>query len=270
MSELHRAMGADVQYSPNGAPQRQIAKRIHPAAQFYWARPLGVFFSDFDVVHAHWPFPAGLLNGREHRSPQTLVVIAPGAMIDDFEQRPWLIQRLVLAIPQSCDGSDRGRQTTSQQVRQVTQLPSGHAAAIPMGVWHSGTLLDPRKCTAPPIVAGSKSELLSLLAIWSRLRCRYLTRSHLQCPSRSSEIFSSISAAKVSSDLRWNNGRHGHLADGIHFLGAIPSQEVSTWLAATDLCVVPSRSEAYGLVTGSNGQSGRGVGQCSRQVTGKY
>ncbi|MEZ4617230.1 MAG: glycosyltransferase [Caldilineaceae bacterium] len=248
--ELHRAMGADIQVlTPNSAPQRQIAKRIIRQLSFIGRVLWAFLFSDFDVVHAHWPFPAGLLGAVVsivRRKP--LVVTSHGAMIDDFEQRPWLIQRLVLAVLNHATAVIAVGKQHHNKVRQVTQLPADRCFTIPMGVWHSGTLLDRASARHHLSLPAAERIVIFVGNLEPVKGADILLEAIYNIPAdrRNFQLYIGGQGLQRSALEQWA-ATHG-LADSIHFLGAIPSQEVSTWLAAADLCVVPSRSEAYGLV----------------------
>src|SRR5690606_26463311 len=102
--EFHREMGVEVTVLAPG-DSRQGGWRSAWKYLWLFLRVWKVLlFGQFDLVHAHWPFPAGLYAlffSRLRRKP--FVLTSHGAFVDNLDQYPRLLRWLVRLVLRRAD-----------------------------------------------------------------------------------------------------------------------------------------------------------------------
>jgi glycosyltransferase involved in cell wall biosynthesis len=246
---LHRRAGLNVQVL---AVEDSRQGKYHSTRKYL--RLLGAILvatlrGEYDLVHAHWPFPAAalaLIPATIRRKP--LVTTSHGAYVDSYQDRAGIIKwwirlalrksRYVIAV------GEEHRQT----VMRISGVPYERTRVIDMGIWQE---------EPPPSQAEARQRLdidpaqPIILYIGDLLHHKgpdipVQAAARLRDKGRSFSLLVGGQGPEAEN-LRRQIDALG-LADICRLLGPIPADDVFTWFAAADICVVPSRSEAFGLV----------------------
>lgn len=246
--EAHRARGVEVTVlTPGDSRQgwRSLWKYVRLLGRVLYM----VLFADYDIVHAHWPFPAGLygyLLSKLRRKP--FVVTSHGAFVDNIDELRWPVPAVVRGVLRSADELIVVGREHQQNVIAVTGLPSDAMRLIDMGVWlnpdpqpqaalrHALNLPDTERIIVfiGNLIPRKGVDLLLAAAAQLDAACepwRLIVGG--QGPERE----------RLEAEAE-RLGLHGR----VQFIGAVPHDEVYHWYTAADVCVVPSRREPFGIV----------------------
>ncbi len=248
--QLHQAFGAQIQVvTPSSAPQQGIIRRIARQVSFL-AQVLQILLvGNFDVVHAHWPFPAGLFGALfsilRHKP---FVLTSHGAGIDNFEQQPWPIQQCIRAVLQRANVVIAVGKQHQTKLLTVSKVPAEKVFTIPMGIWREDNVPE-RHVARGRLALSNKAAIVIFIGNLESVKGPdILLKAISQMPAEERNFSLYIGGQGPLRPQLENMANAIEPQMDIHFLGAIAPQEVATWLAAADICIVPSRSEAYGLV----------------------
>lgn len=247
--QLHVASGLRVKVLAPQGSDAGIAGKLSRYARLALMTSRAALTGEFDIVHAHWPFPAGflgLLLARLRGRP--LVVTSHGAFVDNLSSKPWLVRRATLAVLRGADELIAVGSKHRQEVARLAGRPESSVHQIDMGV--------PVPPHPPSRSLGRQRLGLPrqgrLVIFLGNLRPEkgvdVLIRAAAELRSTPCPISLIIGGqGPESGSLRTLATRLG-LADSTRFLGAVPPDDVCIWLSAADVCVVPSRREAFGLL----------------------
>ncbi len=246
---LHRRAGLNVQVLAVEDSRQGIYYSTRKYLRLLGAILAATLRGDYDLVHAHWPFPAAalaLIPATIRRKP--LVTTSHGAYVDSYHNRKrivkWLIRlslrrsRYVIAV------GEEHRRT----VMQVSGVPSERIRVIDMGIWQE---------EPPPSQAEARQKLgldpaeTIILYIGDLLYHKgpdipVQAAARLRAEGRQFSLLVGGQGPEAENLRRLIDALG--LAETCRLLGPIPADDVYTWFAAADVCVVPSRSEAFGLV----------------------
>jgi len=246
---LHRESGLNVIVLAPHSSQRNLVhstwKYVVLSLQVLHAMLLG----RFDLVHAHWVMPAGLLGSLLSRSRhKPFVITSHGAFVDDFESQPWLIRCLVRAILRSADVVIAVGQQHKSKVKAVARLPSERVPVISMGV-------------VPCAASISRPEARRALGFPEEEKIVIFVGNLERVKGPDVLVMAASALLERGCQFRLVIGGQGPekqrvlsmvdsrgLGDTTSVIGVIPPEDVFTWLSAADVCVVPSRAETFGLV----------------------
>ena len=203
----------------------------------------------FDLVHAHWPFHAGLFAAAIsflRRKP--LIITSHGAYIDDYESRSRIVNVLSRFSLKRADIVIVVGRRHKEAVKRIGDVPSDRLRLIDEGVWTGGTRLTKSEARLELNLSESEKIVIFIGNIQKEKGVDILLRafslvfneipdSYLYIGGQGSE-FESIMA--MIDEL--------NLSSVTRVLGPVIPDNVSTWLAAADVCVVPSRRESFGSV----------------------
>lgn len=247
--EFHREMGVEVTVLAPG-DSRQGGWRSAWKYLWLFLRVWKVLlFGQFDLVHAHWPFPAGLYAlffSRLRRKP--FVLTSHGAFVDNLDQYPRLLRWLVRLVLRRADvlivvGREHRERVVALSGRSAVQMK-----LLDMGVW------------LPPAVP-SRVEARQLLGLPAGEPLLLFVGNLI--PRKGVDILLQAAARLAQNNIPFHLliGGQGPerpaleawaaalgLAGRVTFTGPIPHQQVYTWFAAADVVVVPSRREPFGIV----------------------
>jgi hypothetical protein len=101
---LHRQEGLEVKVITPAGNRKGRIDRLCNYLLMIFPTLRTVFFWRFDIIHAHWIFPSGLLGMViSYVRKRPLVVTSHGAHIDDYETRSFLTRRLIKPILRHAD-----------------------------------------------------------------------------------------------------------------------------------------------------------------------
>lgn len=214
----------------------------------------------YDLVHAHWPVPAGVCGAMLSAVRGTpFVLTSHGAYLDDFCRRSGVVRSLVQWVLRRADVVIAVSPQHSRNIREIAGLAEEEIRIIDMGValpdGRVGRAEARRRLGLPvdePIVifVGNLQRdkgpdlLISAAALLQDggLRCQILLAG--QGPQRH------VLVRMIATF---------DLGETVRLVGAIPPHDVHVWLSAADICVVPSRRESFGIVAMEAMASGTAV-----------
>jgi glycosyltransferase involved in cell wall biosynthesis len=200
----------------------------------------------FDLIHAHWMFPAGLAGkaaARTHGIP--LVVTSHGGDLN-MSRHAWPLRALVRRISSAasaCVGVSHAM--VEEFVRQG--IPPEKVCFIPLGVpSFKGSVTDP---SALPrfFDKGIGLRIVYVGSLIPRKSVHTLLKAHgiLERRGRVPGTLV-IGSGPSESALRGLTATLG--LTNVIFCGAQPPHVTTSWLRAADVLVLPSLSEGRGLV----------------------
>ena len=206
------------------------------------------------------PFPAGCLGALislARRKP--LVITSHGAGIDNFDRQPWFIQYCVRAVLERANAVIAVGQQHRRNLMHIAPLLEEKVFTIPMGVWRDMNVLD-RMAARKHLSLSLEQAIVIFIGNLEMIKGPdILLQAVQQIPFEKRNfqlLLGGQGMARV--ELETYAKMHG-INEMTTFLGSIPPRDVSKWLAAADICVVPSRSESFGLVALEAMQSGTPV-----------
>lgn len=203
---------------------------------------------EYDLVHAHFPFPAGVfgvLLAKILRIP--LVVTSHGAYVDDRPVSPPL-RALIRAVIRSADVITGAGGPHCRHVEELARLAPGSVIEIIMGVV-APPELPPVSATRTAMGIGARDTVVVVVGNLIRRKgfdllfeaaaaIRPFVQPFTLVIGGDGEERAALEAQAVALGV----------SDMTRMIGAVPPDEVFATFAAGDIAVVPSRSEAVGLV----------------------
>jgi D-inositol-3-phosphate glycosyltransferase len=245
---LHREAGLSVRVlSPRESRQGAFWttwKYLGLGLQVLWA----ALFTSFDVVHAHWVLPSGLYGAvlsMVRRKP--LVVTSHGAFTNTFEDKNLLVRSFVRWVLSRADEVIAVGEEQRQKVAAIAQIPADYVHCINMGILILDTI--PSQAEARRRLKLSDDSILIIFVgnLLPRKGPDLLVKAIAELADTYSPrvvIGGQGAHSKQIAQLILDLG----LGEQIEMIGSVRPQEVFTWLSAADICVVPSRTEPFGLV----------------------
>lgn len=245
--QFHRESGLQVSVvAPRDSRQGAIYSAWKYVLVFFQVVWL-IFTARFDVVHAHYPFPAGLLAlilSRTRRKP--LVITSHGAFVDDIHKYPWPIRQAVRLVLRQADAIIAVGEEHKRNVQAVADIPPEQQVLIDMGV------ANPR-----PMSRAEARQLLGLAAdekvvlfignLARRKGADILLQAVAQLRDQGLAFQTYIGGQGEERASLEALAQTLALTERVHFLGGVPHDDVYVWFAAADVSVVPSRTEPFGL-----------------------
>lgn len=246
--ELHRKAGHRIEVISTGDSRtgrfRSIYKYFHLAMDAVWQ----ALFGQFELVHAHWPFPSGLfgwLISKTRRVP--FLLTSHGAFVDDFETQPDFVKRLVRLVLRKADFIICvGEKNREKIVREMNVSPE-KTAVCPMGVWLE-TTPPPQETARRQLQLPLNEFLLIFVGNFNKAKGADLLIEALALLAQTTPFHCFFGGQGAMEELMKQRIAELNLEQRCTVLGTLLPQDVPTWLAAADVCAVPSRREAFGLV----------------------
>lgn len=246
--QLHQESGLTVTVLSPGDSRHGIFRSSWKYTRLFLQTLKAWVWADFDLVHAHWELPAGLLGlivSRLRRKP--FVLTSHGAYTDNFASRPWGIRQLVRLVLRGANQVITVGQMQKHTVEQIGALPAGRVHCINMGVWLPETIL---KSNARAQL-GLAPDGQIVIFIGNLLHCKgpdILIRAAAQLWREDKSFLLFIGGQGVEAHNLRCLAAELQALNHVTMLGAVPAEAVPMWFAAADVCVVPSRTESFGLV----------------------
>jgi glycosyltransferase involved in cell wall biosynthesis len=208
-----------------------------------------MLLSNFDLVHAHWELPSGIFGmilSKWQRKP--FVLTSHGAFTDSFEVRPWIVRWLVRVILRNADAVITVGQYQKRKVETIANLAGERVHWIDMGVWLAQS--PPRSSRARQLLSLPQDEKIIIFIgnLIQRKGADVLVKAAatlLQEGQRFRLIIGGQGEEKQNIVKAIDELK---LQDVASVIGTVPPEDVFTWFSAADVCVVPSRTEPFGLV----------------------
>jgi glycosyltransferase involved in cell wall biosynthesis len=206
----------------------------------------------YDVVHAHYVFPTGMLGLLYKKWWKTkLIVTAHGGDIDRMANKSGRIRQWTTTILQEADHVIAVGHKLAEQIRDEFGVPRENVSVINMGV--NRRIFQPldkdkarKRCgidehEVPILFVGNiirQKGLIELVEAFSKLKKEYPSVSLYMIGAKKDNVF-------------YNELIHRIKEAGINDVSiydAMKQQEVAVWMAAAEMFVLPSHLEGFGLV----------------------
>ncbi len=201
-----------------------------------------------DLVHAHWVLPAGLYGAflaAVRRKP--FIITSHGAFTNTFEQRHPLIRRLVRGVLSKADKIIAVGHVQQEKIEEILNIPAGSVACINMGVLIPDTIPNQQQARRQLQISEDKRIVLFIGNLLKRKGPDLLIDAIAELRETADlQVF--IGGQGPESRSLIKKIRELNLAETIEMIGSVQPEDVLTWMAAADICVVPSRTEPFGLV----------------------
>ena len=247
--QLHREAGLEVTVLTHGDSRHGIFRSSRKYLYLLLRVLKAMLWSNFDLVHAHWVLPSGLLGTVVSRFKNVpLVITSHGAFTDAYSSHPWLIRQLVRFVLRSANRVITVGQYQKREVERIADLPSDHVHWIPMGVWMED--VPPDKQIARERL-GLDNERKIVVFIGNLLWCKgpdVLVRAAAHLLNSGGQFDLVVGGqGQMLANLR-RQVETLQISTNVKLLGGVLPGEAKMWLSAADVCVIPSRTEAFGLV----------------------
>jgi D-inositol-3-phosphate glycosyltransferase len=247
--QLHREDGVDVMLLTTDDSRRGIIRSRIKYLGLVWRALYHLLFTDYDLVHAHWPIPSGiigaLLSGIR-RKP--FILTLHGAYSNDFETRSRLTQAIVRQIVARATAVIAVGEEHSKKVKQIFCLPDSKLHNIDMGVWLPHRLISKNEARQRLGVDPNQSVLVFIGNLERNKGVDVLLHALPSLLQESREFTVYIGGQGLEeANLRKLLEELG-LQQRVTLIGPVLPDDVPWWFSASDICVVPSRAESFGLI----------------------
>ncbi len=206
----------------------------------------------YDVVHAHYIFPTGMLALLFKKWFKTkMVVTAHGSDINRMAKKNTRIKGWTTKILQEADHVIAVGQDLYQEIHQEYHIPADKLSIINMGVnlttFHHHDVAEARKVLGikederPIVFVGNiirEKGILELLEAYNTLKEKHRNLSLYLVGNPKQEAFQNEVTGYIDN----------HQLQDVHIHRAVPQREVAIWMSVADLFVLPSYMEGFGLV----------------------
>ncbi|BDG30638.1 glycosyltransferase [Parageobacillus thermoglucosidasius] len=207
---------------------------------------------NYDVVHAHYVFPTGML-GLWYKKwwKAKLVVTAHGGDIDRMANKSGRIRQWTTTILREADHVIAVGHKLAEQIRNEFGVPEENVSVINMGV--NRRIFQPldkeearKRCgigehEIPILFVGNiirQKGLIELVEAFSKLKKEYHSVSLYLIGAKKDNAFYHELIHRV---------KEAEIND-VHILDAMQQKDVAVWMAAAEMFVLPSHLEGFGLV----------------------
>ncbi|MBM7703977.1 glycosyltransferase [Metabacillus iocasae] len=206
----------------------------------------------YDVVHAHYVFPTGLLAlAYKKLFGKRMIVTAHGGDIDRMAQKSPRIRRLTTQILQEADHVIAVGHELHQTIHEEFGVSKEKLSIINMGV-NRQVFAPMDKQKARQIVTLSQDEKM-ILFVGNLIRQKgliELVEAYEKVKERMPEA--SLYLIGATKDVHFRKELEEIIQarglNDVHIMDALSQKEIATWMNAADLFVLPSHIEGFGLV----------------------
>jgi len=203
----------------------------------------------FDLVHAHWPFPSGLIGlglGLVRRKP--LVITSHGAYVEEYNQLHPLLRWLVRLVLIQADAIIAVGHAHAETIERIISPRSCSLHVISMGIIHPERRLS-RKQARLHLGLPCDGRIVAFIGnlIYAKGPDLLIEAASIMGEGSMPCYFVLVGQGPLAGELRARVRDLG-LQDQVRFVGGVPHDEIYTWLFAADAIAVPSRRESFGLV----------------------
>nr|WP_156645404.1 glycosyltransferase [Lentibacillus sp. JNUCC-1] len=211
---------------------------------------LMIYGKGYDVVHVHYIFPTGLLGILHKRLWKTkLIVTSHGGDIDQMSKKGSVIKKYTKKILDNADHIITVGEELKSNMEEQFSLNENKISVINMGVnrhiFHHRNRYEARQSLELP-----KEEKV-ILYVGNIIKAKGLDEL-VQAYKGLSNVIENPSLHLIGEpkDAMYFNELKAKAAEEetIYFHNAMNQEEVSRWMAASDVFVLPSHIEGFGLV----------------------
>jgi glycosyltransferase involved in cell wall biosynthesis len=207
---------------------------------------------NYDVVHAHYVFPTGMLGLLYKKLWKTrLIVTAHGGDIDRMANKSERIRRWTKLILQEADHVIAVGQKLYQNIHEHFEIPKEKISIINMGV--NRKIFHPMEKPLARQKCGISDETIPILYVGNMIRQKGLLELveafHMLKKERPNVSLYLIGAKKDSAFynelLKYIDEKN---VQDVFIYDAMSQSEIAAWMAAAEVFVLPSHLEGFGLV----------------------
>ncbi len=203
---------------------------------------------NYDLVHAHWPIPAGVFGMLLSWRGKPFVLTSHGAFVDDYYSRPWVVRRLVKLVLQNADVIIAVGKQHKANIKNIVNRNDASIRQISMGVWSPEHILDQEDARKELNLPMDEKIIISIGNMEREKGLDILLRA-VHILASDGVPFKLLIGGKGSQEnniLKMID--EYQIQESVVMIGAIYPDDVFSWLSAADICVIPSRRESFGLV----------------------
>lgn len=198
----------------------------------------------FDLIHAHFTWPSGYIGVRLKEKYEKPVIITIHENGDWFDQEVGMNHPLINAAWSGADALIR----VNRKDVPVLQRYNGQVYAIPNGfspAFHPVNAVFAREGLGLPRDAKIIFTLGNLI---KRKGFNYLIDAMGIIISQWDDVLCYIGGAGSERGSLQGQIDRLHLGEKVRLLGSVPEDQLTLWMNACDLFVLPSLSESFGVV----------------------
>ncbi|WP_256833469.1 glycosyltransferase [Parageobacillus thermoglucosidasius] len=205
---------------------------------------------NYDVVHAHYVFPTGML-GLWYKKwwKAKLVVTAHGGDIDRMANKSGRIRKWTATILREADHVIAVGHKLAEQIRNEFDVPEENVSVINMGV--NRRIFQPLDKEEARKRCGIGEHEIPILFVGNIIRQKGLIEL-VEAFSKLKKEYHSVSLYLIGA--KKDNAFYNELThrmegiNDVHILDAMQQKDVAVWMAAAEMFVLPSHLEGFGLV----------------------
>ncbi|WP_017726210.1 glycosyltransferase [Halalkalibacterium ligniniphilum] len=252
--EALRAKGAEVDVVAVQNPSMSKPDVMKKYAKWA-AQTLASFLTkgrQYDVVHAHYVFPTGMLALLFKKVFKTrLIVTAHGGDINRMAKKNQRIRRWTETILHEADHVITVGTELYDEVQREFHVPKDRLSVINMGV--NLEVFQPHDKTEARKVVGIKEGMRPIVFVGNIIKEKgilelvdaFAALKKLD-PSLALYLVGNPKLASFLEEVKERIARLG--LEDVHLQPAVPQQEVAIWMSAAEVFVLPSHMEGFGLV----------------------
>jgi len=200
-----------------------------------------------DVVSAHWAFPSGFLASLLKQLLRRPVVLwSHGAYVSDYDERPYLLRRAVVAALRSANRVMAVSQEHRRRILAISGLKPEAVGVFTPGIDLGKLRRDKEESRARYSLDPSTPWIGFVGDLIPRKGVDILLEALASLSSLDWQLLIAGSGPSEAS-LKRRATSHG-FDNRTLFLGMIPPEEAGMVFSASDIVAVPSRAEPFGLV----------------------
>ncbi|MDT8858815.1 glycosyltransferase [Alkalihalobacillus sp. MEB130] len=206
----------------------------------------------YDVVHAHYVFPTGMLALLFKKWFKTrMVVTAHGGDINRMAKKSPRIKQWTTKILQEADHVITVGQDLHREIHDEYQIPKEKLSVINMGV--NLTVFQEHEVCEARQVLGIKDTEMPIVFVGNIIREKGIMElleayKILKAENDNLSLYLVGNAKLASFKMEVEQYVKDHQLQDVHLHPAVPQSEVAIWMSAADVFVLPSHMEGFGLV----------------------
>lgn len=206
----------------------------------------------YDIVHVHYVFPTGLI-GLLYKKllNKKLIVTAHGGDIDKMAKKSPLTRKWTKTILQEADHIIVVGEELRAKVNEDFEIDSSKVSVINMGVNRS--VFTATAKSVAKRYCGIEDNIVPILFVGNIIEqkgIRELVQAYIQVKKAIPNAHLYIMGAKKSQNFSQELELmiQNNTIEDISIYDALPQSELSKWMSAADVFVLPSHIEGFGLV----------------------
>ncbi len=207
-------------------------------------RTIGKHHLHFDLIHAHFTWPSGYIGVKMKENYGTPVVTTIHENGDWFDKEIQMSHPLINKAWSEANALVRVNRRDVPVLRQYNE----HTYCIPNGFSPIFYPTDTDTARNQLNLPKDSKIIFTLGNLIKRKGFNYLIEAMRSICNQRSDVFCYIGGAGPERDSLQKQIEELHLDKKVILLGSIPGDQLTLWMNACDLFVLPSLSESFGVV----------------------